>query len=293
MARYPSSIVVSMVLLLCIFAAFHGWASERSPVDELLELSQIRQNIESYPVMLMGSIEQASNAGSRIEGLDLKELHSVVFKGFERANLLGVIRKDLEENLTPAKLDRLKEFFKEPLSKKVLDLEKELMTPDAFPALESFSKQIQEKPLSASRTALLERLDKDAGITEQGVRDALLVMGMTLRILDRLVPTERRKGEKVLQEAEAAARPQVEKSLKVQVATQIAFLFRSLDEKELETYTVSQEQDFVQEFRQVIRKAMAKGLEILSTELIAEADRFVQEKRAPAGGSATSTLPAR
>lgn len=289
----PSRFILSLAILLAaavLVAVIPGTAQEQSFIDEVMEVSRVRQDIENMPRMFLAGLQMAQQQGPPIEGLAPSDLERVVFKGFERSGFLHLVRAELEGKLGAAKLERLRNWYREPFPKRLIELEKELANPEDFGRLQAFAEELAAKPLAPSRVALLEKLDRSVALTEQSMRTTAQILGTSFRVFDRLVPPARRQGEEAMKKMEEAALAQLTSSLPQQTLVQLAFLYRSLDEKELTTFVADQEQDFLREFHDAVKVGLDKGLAAFAAGMLAEADDLVKSRSAqPAEKAAPPT----
>ncbi len=261
-------------------------AQERSFVDEVMEVTRVRQDIENMPRMFLAGLQMVQQQGPPIEGLGASELERVVFKGFERSGFVNLVRAELEGRLGAAKLERLRNWYQEPFPKRLTELEKELANPEDYGRLQAFAEELAARPLPASRAALLEKLDRTVGLSEQSRQTTAQILGTSFRVFDRLVPPSLRKGEEALKKMEEEALAQLTPNLPQQTLVQLAFLYRSLDEKELAAFVADQEQDFLREFHDVVKVGFDKGLAAFAAGMLAEADDLVKNRPAAPAGKA-------
>ncbi|NLI77808.1 MAG: hypothetical protein GX442_15400 [Candidatus Riflebacteria bacterium] len=275
-ALFPAILLAAAVLA----AVAPVTAEERSFVDEVMEVSRVRQDIENMPRMFLAGLLMAQQQGQPIEGLGASELERVVFKGFERSGFLPLVRAELEGKLGAAKLERLRNWYQEPFPKRLIELEKELANPEDFDRLQAFAGELAAKPLAPSRVALLEKLDRTVGLTAQSLQTTSLIMATAFRVFDRLAPPARQQGEAALKKMEEGALAQLTTNLPQQTLVQLAFLYRSLDDQELATFVADQEQEFLREFHDAVKVGLDKGLAAFAAGMLAEADDLVKSRSA-------------
>src|SRR5258706_6562860 len=204
-------------------------ATERSGLDELLERSGLRVQLES---LAAGVRMQFLRGQGRISSQDRATIDRIASTNFDADAIYSRIKLEFERNLDAGKLADALAWYRSPLGKRITGLE--LMALAFENGLDNVS--MERKQASNERIALVERLDAVGGASETTVDVTLSIVRSLTRAFQPVLPASARVSNAQLEEQIARARSRTLEQIRGACLVSMLLAYRSLTDQELAEY---------------------------------------------------------
>jgi hypothetical protein len=192
-------------------------------VDELLELSPLRAQLEA---LAAGIRAQLREAHGELDAHDHAVVDRVAARHFDRGILFARVRLALGRNVDPARLDATLAWHRSPLGRRITRHELE-----AFPE----GRAVVVSP-SDERVALVQQLDERRGVSETALDVAMALMRSLARVADPLRPAHLRHTSNQLESQLTVARIQGFAPIKIACLQEMLLAYAELTDAELAAY---------------------------------------------------------
>jgi len=246
-----------VALLLTLFCWQQAQANQADDVNQILEETGFDKLIEYIPTFAQSILKQSSGA---LE----PEMNSALSAAFTQAFASEAVKRDVMQTINAYyKADAAQGFLKHlrsPIAKKMGALEAKTRDPAERPAIVDFIKAIQENPLPAKRTALIQRLDTATRTSDFSVDMQAALFKAIFTAIDPVMAEDMRISEDELTKMVNEVRGSLEQNIKR--STQVAYLyaFRDISDEELTRYIEMGESDDYRWGIQLLGNAMILAL---------------------------------
>jgi hypothetical protein len=238
-------------------------AAERSGLDELLERSGLRIQLES---MAAGVRLQFLRGQGRISSQDRATIDRIASTNFDADAIYSRIKLEFERNLDADKLAAALTWYRSPLGKRITGLE--LMALAFENGLDNVS--IARKQASHERIALVERLDAVGGASETTVDVTLSIVRSLTRAFQPVLPASARVSNAQLEEQIARARSRTLEQIRSACLVSMLLAYRSLTDQELGEYVQFAESEAGHWYMSVMNSALLAAVDVAAAATASE-----------------------
>jgi hypothetical protein len=238
-------------------------AAERSGLDELLERSGLRVQLES---LAAGVRIQFLRGQGRISSQDRATIDRIASTNFDADAIYSRIKIEFERNLDADKLAAALAWYRSPLGKHITGLE--LMALAFENGLDNVS--IERKQASHERIALVERLDAVGGASETTVDVTLSIVRSLTRAFQPVLPVSSRVSNAQLEEQIARARSRTLEQIRGACLVSMLLAYRSLTDRELAEYVQFAESEAGHWYMSVMNSALLAAVDVAASATAGE-----------------------
>lgn len=223
-----------LLLALLVSTSHAGTAAKQAadPVLDVLELSGATKMFDQFPSILAAEIQKRRSTGDPcVDVVGPVMLECFASKSLN-SDMAAFVRRRINRDQVGSFLD----FLRSPLNTKMTKLETTATTPLGQQQMQDYAKTLSAHPPSASRTKLVNRLEKATGSTDMMLTGMLTMFRGFLSGMSMVDPsTSASSGtdiDRVLREMELQLRPMAEQ----QTMLVFLFVYRDTSDAELEQY---------------------------------------------------------
>jgi len=238
-------------------------AAQRSGLDELLERSGLRVQLESLSA---GVRIQFLRGQGRISSQDRATIDRIASTNFDADAIYSRIKLEFERNLDADKLADALTWYRSPLGKRITGLE--LMALALESGLDNVS--IERKQASHERIALVERLDAVGGASETTVDVTLSIVRSLTRAFQPVLPVSARVSNAQLEEQIARARSRTLEQIRSACLVSMLLAYRSLTDQELAAYVRFAESEAGHWYMSVMNSALLAAVDVAAAATAGE-----------------------
>lgn len=246
----------TMILGLSLACTVHADDSD-AQLKKIIDRSGLEKLISHIPQLAQGVLKQSSGA---IE----PKMNSALSGAFNQAFQPELVQRDfaaiLRSHYDAKQASDYLQLEENPLSRKVTQLERALNTPEQQKNLRQFAEQLQKKPATGKRPALIKRLDKANRTTELRIDMEAAFFKAVFAALDPVMESDMRLGEGELQQMETEVRQSLQEPVASGTQTYYLYAYRELSDAELKTYVELCETDAHRWAMQILGNAMVSAL---------------------------------
>ena len=246
-------------------------------VDELIVKSGLEFQVRQIPEVMRVSFEQRFNQDSKLSAEEQSNIKKSAMESFDPVVMLKFVRERVTAGLTEKDMGEILQWLNSPLGQKITEQEKEASSGDGYRKMIDFA-QNMPRP-EASRLALVERLDREAGLTECSVQ---MKMGIALAISEAMACStgcENFSRDEVVQQIEKA-RPQIEEGSRQEFLVSALYTYQSLTDQEMEEYIQFYQTAPGQKYMKVMTVALSDALNDASKIMGQKLGELLKEKKA-------------
>ena len=186
-------------------------------------LENILQNIQS----VLGSSETIDKEVLTSEQGEFARI--IMRQAYSKKAINKAFKQPFLNNYKPQHVIAAVRWYRSPLGKKILKLEKEAQTSDKQEAFKLFEENLLDSPPSEKRTSLLEKIDRFLGMTEAGKS---LYLGYVKLMSPFNIKAQRKRLGKLLRIMEESSTEPIREIILIH----LLFSFKDLENKELKKY---------------------------------------------------------
>lgn len=225
--------LVFVIMILCAFNLSYAQFDQNSLIEEVLELSGAKKQIEQIKDIVNAQSAQHQN-----------ELEPEMFEKFSRV-MNGSYRGDVlyknvvnyfKDNFDQGRLLVILDWLNSPLSQKMTRLEVAASTVEAMRGMNDFAVWMQQNPPAQERLALVQKLDETVGGTKLVIEMNLVSFRGIAKAIDPTLPPEKRLQKGQLDQLCGQMRTQLQLPLKNSTLVSYLYTYRSVSDYELKTY---------------------------------------------------------
>ena len=239
-------------------------ATEHSGLDELLERSGLRVQLESLSA---GVRIQFLRGQGRISSHDRATIDRIASTNFDADAIYSRIRLEFERNLDAGKLADALAWYRSPLGKRITGLELMAL---AFENGWDNAVSIERKQASTPRIALVERLDASGGASETTVDVTLSIVRSLTRAFQPVLPASARVSNAQLEDQIAVARSRTLEQIRGACLVSMLLAYRSLTDQELAAYVRFVESEAGQWYMSVMNSALLSAVDVAAAATAGE-----------------------
>ena len=239
-------------------------ATERSGLDELLERSGLRVQLESLSA---GVRIQFLRGQGRISSQDRATIDRIASTNFDADAIYSRIKLEFERNLDSGKLAEALAWYRSPLGKRITGLELMAL---AFENGWDSAVSIERKQASTQRIALVERLDAGGGASETTVDVTLSIVRSLTRAFQPVLPVSARVSNAQLEDQIAVARSRTLEQIRGACLVSMLLAYRSLTDQELVEYVQFVESEAGQWYMSVMNSALLSAVDVAAAATAGE-----------------------
>ena len=239
-------------------------ATERSGLDELLERSGLRVQLES---LAAGVRMQFLRGQGRISSQDRATIDRIASTNFDADAIYSRIKLEFERNLDAGKLADALAWYRSPLGKRITGLELMAL---AFENGWDSAVSIERKQASTQRIALVERLDASGGASETTVDVTLSIVRSLTRAFQPVLPASARVSNTQLEDQIAVARSRALEQIRGACLVSMLLAYRSLTDQELAEYVRFVESEAGQWYMSLMNSALLSAVDVAAAATAGE-----------------------
>jgi hypothetical protein len=233
MARAMATTTVIVLLSLLVLPALAGQPAKEELVQQLMKLSGLDAQVRQIPLQVMASFgEQKSRLPAEAYELTAQALGTA----FDAERMLKTVSKQVETNLDTATMQAALTWLKSGLGRKITGLEEAASTPQAYQQIQTYAKELENRPPPQPRLLLVRRLDVATNATETVVSIAETVTMSVAMALDGIQPKELQTGVERLKKQMELQRPQLRQGLQQEMTAAMLYTYQTCSDAELEQY---------------------------------------------------------
>jgi len=182
---------VIVLLPLLVLPALAGPPAKEELIQQLMKLSGLDAQVRQLPLQVLASFgEQKSQLPAEVYDLTARALDAA----FDAERMLKTVSKQVETNLDTGTMQAALTWLKSGLGRKITGLEEAASTPQAYQQIQTYAKQLENRPPPQPRLLLVRRLDVATNATETVVSIAETVAMSVAMALDAIQPKELQTG---------------------------------------------------------------------------------------------------
>jgi hypothetical protein len=230
-------------------------------IDEMLELSGLRKQIEQIPAgVKSGLAQQQQRAQRKLSPEEYERVLKILMDSYNASDLIQSMEDYFKEHYDHDLVSAELKILRSPLSMKLAELGTQVSTPEAQQEIQKYGQQLQSKPPPPERKALVRKLDRITGTTDFTVEVLVAISMAYIRVSNDNNPTEKRLNQDQLKQI--ADRMRRELRIPVENLTTVTFLymFRDTPDAELKDYIKLYESDTADWFNQLANAALINAI---------------------------------
>ncbi len=255
--------VIKLVSVISILLSTGLCFAEQAKADPqlvrmLMQKSGLSKQIEQITSsMEAGIIESEKESGNKMSQEELSELLRIASEAFNAEILKDTVERHIRENLPEKDIRSVLQWLDSPLGKKIVKLEEESASPEAYSAIKKLSKAPIQK---SERTALLSKLDDAVKATDIGVSITINLQVAFILAVSSDLPAEQRPSiEAVINEIHKG-KPQLRETIERETIAGFLYTYRSLNDDEIRKYIAFAESDYGRKYHAVSAAGLNNAL---------------------------------
>src|SRR5437867_4553775 len=233
MARTMATTAVIVLLPLLVLPALAGPPAKEELIQQLMKLSGLDAQVRQLPLQVLASFgEQKSQLPAEVYELTVRALGAA----FDAERMLKTVSKQVEANLDVGTIQAALDWLQSGLGRKITGLEEAASTPQAYQQIQTYAKQLENRPPPQPRLLLVRRLDGATNSTETAVSVAETLTMSVAMALDAIQPKELQSDPEQLKKQMELQRPQMRQQLQQQTTASLLYTYQTLSDAELDKY---------------------------------------------------------
>ncbi len=218
-----------------VFLFFAGLlpAQSDSQIDEVLSLYGVESQVGQIPAQIQ---EQLKSYDDGRDAETLRILKDILPRAYGQDYLMASVRETFYREAQGRDLEPSLKWLRSPLGARISRAEAEAGRPEALEEMMEFFEEYQGIDADSPRVRLLSDLDKEAGVTESGVRLVLEMTRSTARGVNHLAPGGQPVSAEALEDQISQLKQQIRPLLRESTKLLLYFKFRSLSDDEIRQY---------------------------------------------------------
>jgi len=223
--------LLSLALLLAPTTAALAGPNAGEEIDAFIERSGMRRQLADVGDQLASQIL----AGASLDESTRTLLAEAARREFALKKLIPDIRAGLLAKFDPVQTPAVNEWLEGDLGARVTAAEEAASSGDIQGRLQEYSQQLEANPPRPERVALVQQLDRAAGVTETNVEMALAIARASALAFNAASTTPHPESE-IRDLIEQGARPQLEKAIPPVVLLSTLMTYEPISDADLEAY---------------------------------------------------------
>ena len=224
---------------------------------ELLEKSGMEAVIEELPKHYLSGL--AENKGEMPPEL-FTALSSAGLKAYDPRKMKSRVLSNLQRDFDNQRMQVVMDWLNSPLGQKITALENAASTPEAAQEMIGYVKELQRRPASQSRLALVQRLDTATSSSEKSAEIILVTLLGTATAMDAILPKERQVGAARIRQQMELKRPEVLTGCRQMMRIGFLYTYRTLTDHELERYVTFAESEAGRNYHEKVFAAFKSAM---------------------------------
>jgi len=231
---------------------------KNSLLDKVLELSNIKKQIESMPARIG---EEYAQYKERIPANMYEPGSKIMTESFSAQDIYFSVVEYFKANYRRDYLFEIKEFMGSPLCEKISGLEQKASGSKALEEMKDFAKSLGETPPAKERSELIKKLDEAVGATSMQIETVItMYKGINLAI-DPVVTEDKRLTPGELELVTSQMRQELKNMLKNVISISFLYAYQSLSDDELKQYVNFWSSDAGKWFNETSSKAFMTAMD--------------------------------
>ncbi|MEK7307940.1 MAG: hypothetical protein AAB089_02610 [Nitrospirota bacterium] len=206
-------------------------------VEEILELSGFRKQIENFPSVVQAQLAESKNKLKPEKPEVFEIVSKTISESYKSETMYQVVSDNLIANFDMNYYTVLLNWLHSPLSKKMSQLEEQASTPQALQEMKEFAAKLQYAPPSKERVALVQALDEAVDGTNLTIEMITLANLQMFKAIEMVIPEAQRTKEDNWEEKfKSTLRAQLEQPMKQNIRVSFLYIYRSVSDEELKAY---------------------------------------------------------
>jgi hypothetical protein len=265
--------------LVCLLLAFlcpaTASAGERPPlVDEVLELSGLREKMAQLPSLVYGQLRSQPAPPDTPTGEAVVQALKDAFRG---DRLYEALADRVARRFDPARGATVAAILRTDLSRRMAALEVDASRPEMLSTMMAYAARIMitDRPAPA-RVDLVRRLDIAMGATSLTLAvDVATRQGVT-RVVDVVLPPAQRRNPAATSDGSLRSlSPDANASARMATEVALLFTYRTVSDEDLTRYVAFTESEDGQWLARVVREAIVDVIDAASTDAVERTRRAV------------------
>ena len=273
------ALAATLVALICCPAAWVHAAERPALVDEVLDLSGLREKMAQLPGLVYG---QLRTQPAPPDGPGGEAVIRALKDSFQGGRLYESLADRVAQRFDPARGARVATILRTDLARRMAKLEVEASRPEMLTTMMAFAARIMisERPAPA-RVDLVRRLDIATGATSLTVAiDVAARQGVT-RVVDVVLPPAQRRNPPATSDRSLSGlSPDATASARTATEVALLFTYRTVSDEELARYVAFLESEDGQWLARLVRESIVDVIDAASGEAVDLTRRAISgEKR--------------
>jgi len=248
-------------LLLALLTPTSTWAGN-SQVHKLMDITGITDQIRVLPEIMKLSFSGAGSQGASLPPAAQQAFVNAIDQSFHIQKFEQTVENQLAKDLSPQDLTTLLDWYKTGPAKTIIAAEKAAITPEAMVDMQMQAATLMK---NSSRMAFARRLDGLMGATDS----AMSMQEYTGIAMLSAMASSQAGGAMDMDMMKQLLSTQLEQQQQMvadQIAVQIVYTYRNLDDATLEDYEKTLKPPAFKKFYQSGMSAMNRGTENFITD---------------------------
>jgi len=251
----------SAALVLALWRPVGAAENPSKNIDEILEVSGLRTQIQQVPVDIKsGFLQRQERSPKKFSPKQTKKILEILTESYDasalEASVVGYIEKRYDADLISTEIRMLSS----PLNQQMTRLESEASTPEGRKKIQEYAATLKDRPPPPERTALLARLDRATGTTEIGVELLVAVSMAYIEASDSLKSGGKRLDSQQLNQMADQMRKVLWTPVEDSTMASFLYIYRDVPDEELKAYTAVFESETSEWFRELVKGALTEAL---------------------------------
>lgn len=227
------------VLLILSATLLSGWVHGASvngvaKINRLMEASGINHSVKQVLPGMLGSFDEAQQQ-EPVPMHVRAAMRDAATQGFQTGPMLEKVRAKLSA-LSDKQIDDTLSWLDTPLGRRITELENAANDADSMPKIQAYAAELEKRPAPAARMRLIRELNRVTGAQEMmnNIMEAVLLA--TALGVNAAQPKAQQSPPEALRKQIKSSMPELQKQTAQFVNATLLYTYRSLADKELESY---------------------------------------------------------
>lgn len=248
--------LVKPLLVVTLLAG--GMAHAAPSARQVLAASPIDDIVARYPAMISQGIREGMKQSGQVPPMVAETLVHIVSSSFRAGDIERRIIADLDENLSDAQLEAVRDWYETPVARKVAEAEIAASAHDSWQQLRAQAPALNEGYQGTERARMFDRFDRASRATESAVDTSIAVqLGMATAMA--ALSTDSVHYQQIRQRIEGQ-RSMLRGMMEQQVYDGYLYTYRNISNQELGLYLDFLESDAGSAFSRVVTNSIQQAI---------------------------------
>lgn len=244
--------------LLVVTLVAGGMAHAAPSAQQVLAASPIDDIVAQYPAMMSQGIREGMKQSGQVPPMVAETLGHIVSSSFRAGDIERRIIADLDENLSDAQLEAVRDWYETPVARKIAEAEIAASAPDSWQQVRAQAPALNERYQGTERARMFDRFDRASRATESAVDTSIAVqLGMATAMA--ALSTDSVHYEQIRQRIEGQ-RSMLRGMMEQQVYDSYLYTYRNISNQELGLYLDFLESDAGSAFSRVMTNSIQQAI---------------------------------